>query len=478
MNFSLRMGILLVTVAVTFPLAGEGQQAPGTDQRVQPAAPATQETAAQAPEEGQPATVTAPSTPLTGVERFTPGSSGQMRSYFFPSFQVFEMGDTNFRMKSGGGTFETVSTMVGSLALQKVGKKNVVALDYSGGGAFFTHHSDFNYTMHQLGITETYQGPRWGFVLDDRASYLPESPFGYAGFGWGGGLGLDLGGASGSNLASLNPAFNPGQSLISGTGSRILNVATAQVSYAPSARSTFTLAASYGLLHFRTPGSINSRDAMFMAGYNRALTARDTIGVSYGYSTFQFPDIDASFAAHFAQLTYGHRITGHLAVSAGGGVELSAIPASVAGSRTTVTSWVANGSVNYNVGRNALALTYYRYPSNGGGVSTGAQTQYVAFTWSRQLTRNWSGSIGPGYARNQNLVTTSSGQGHFTYDSVYANASLSRALGRYMNMFFGYYLQTQRLQAGATVGGNSQTSMLRHVVTFGFDWHPRQILVE
>ena len=94
------------------------------------------------------------------------------------------------------------------------------------------------------------------------------------------------------------------------------------------------------------------------------------------------------------------------------------------------------------------------------------------------MTRNWSGSMGPGYARSQSLLNANSGQAQSTWDSVYANASLSRALGRYMNMFFGYNLQTQRSQAGTTMGGTAQTSMLRHVVTFGFDWHPRQIKVE
>ncbi len=477
MNLNLRTGILLLVLAVGTPFAGLGQQAQGTDQRVQPA-PASVQPTSQTLEEGQPGAYTAPSTPLTGVEGFTPGSSGQMRSYFIPSFQIFEMGDSNFRMRPGGDSFETISTVVGSLAFQRVGKKNVVALDYSGGGAFFTHHSDFNYTMHEFGITETYHGPKWGFVLDDRAAYLPESPFGYAGFGWGGGLGLDLGGAFGTNLSNLDPRFSPGQSLISGPGSRIMNVGTAQVSYTSSPRSTFTLSGSYGLLHFRTPGSINSRDAMFMAGYNRAFNARDTIGLSYGYSTFQFGDLHTSFAAHFGELTYGHRITGRLAVSAGAGVELIAVPASLAGTSRTITSWVANSSLNYTAGRNALAVTYYRYPSNGGGVSAGAQTQYVTFTWSRQLTRNWSGSMGPGYARNQTLLKANNGQAQTTWDSVYANASLSRALGRYMNMFLGYYLQTQRSQAETTLGGTAHISMLRHVVTFGFDWHPRQIMLE
>ena len=477
MSISARIRILLVTVAVCLPVAGLGQQEPGSDQRAQPAAPATGGETAQTPEESQPATVVGPSAPLTGVEGFTSGSPGQVRNYVQPSLQIFEMGDSNFSLEPGGQGFETESTVLGRLTLQHVDKRNQVALDYLGGGTFFSHHSDLNYTMHQFGITETYQGRRWGLVLDDRATYLPESPFGYGGFGWGGSLGLGIGGALGSNLAPLNSLFNPGQSLITGRGSQIMNAATAQVSYIAGPRSTFTLAGSYGLLHFRTPGSIDSRNAVFLAGYNRNFTARDTVSLSYGYTMFQFPDLHSSFATHLVQLSYGHRVTGRLAVAASGGAQLIAFPAKLAGSSTTAASWIANGSLNYNAARNSFALSYSRYTTNGGGVFIGAETQYLYFTWGRQLTRNWAGSIGPGYSRNQNFRQTTVGNGQFTYDSVYGMASLSRALGRYTTMFLGYDLQTQRFQAGG-VGGNSQSSLLRHMVTLGFNWHPRQIVVE
>ena len=478
MSSSQRVWILLLVTTSCLPAAGAAQQESGSGQQAQPAAPVSSGQAAQAPEEAPSAQVASPSNPLTGVEGFTPGSAGQMRNYVLPSFQLFEMGDSNFMLGSGPQGFETESTVVGRLALQRGGKRNQLTLDYSGGGTFYTHHSDLDYTMHQFGMTASLQGRRWGLVLDDRAAYLPETPFGYGGFGWGGSLGLGLGGAYGSNLSNLNPVFNPSQSLITGRGARIMNTATAEVSYSSSPRSTFTFSGSYGLLHFRTPGSIDSRNAVFVVGYDRKLTARDTIGISYGYNRFDFQNNNTSFATHFTQLSYGHRITGRLALAAGGGAQLSAFPAGLAGSSTTAVSWVANASLNYSVSRNAFALSYSRNTTNGGGVFIGAETQYLTFSWSRQLTRNWSGSLAPGYARNQNLQQTTAGRGQFTYDSVYGNANLSRALGRYTTMFLGYNLQTQRFQTAPCVAGDCRTSLLRHVVTCGFDWHPRQIMVE
>jgi len=478
MGFRASMWRLTLATMLWLPVAGLGQQATGSGQQAQPAAPAPAGEAAEAPEETQPAQGAAPSTPLTGVEGFTQGSSGQVRNYILPSFQLFEMGDSNFKVGSGPQGFETESSLVGTLALQRGGKKDQLMLDYLGGGTFYTHHSNLDYTMHQLGVTASFHGRHWGLVLDDRGTYLPESPFGYAGFGWGGNLGLGLGGALGSNLSPLTPAFNPAQSLITGRGTQIMNTATAQVSYLASPRSTFTLAGSYGLLHFANRGSVDSRNALFMAGYNRTLTARDTIGLSYGYNTFQFGGVNASFATHFAQLSYGHRITGRVALSAGAGAQLSAFPARLAGSRTTSTSWVANGSLNYSASRNAFALSYSRYTTNGGGVFIGAETQYLFFTWSRQLTRNWSGNLGPAYSRNQNLPQTTARGRLYTYDSAYGTAGLSRALGRYTTMFFGYGLQTQRFQEQSCPTSGCRSSLLRHTVNVGFNWHPRQIMIE
>jgi len=464
MNFRMLMWRLSLATMLFIPVAGLGQQATGGEP--------------QAPEEAQPGEVTTPPTPLTGVEGFTPGSQSQVRNYVRPSLQLFETGDSNFQVGSGPQTFETESSAIGALALKRGGKANEFVLNYLGGGTLYTHHSELDYTMHQLGMTATLQGRRWGLILDDRATYMPESPFGFAGFGWGGSLGLGLGGALGSNLLPLNPVYNPAQSLITGRGSRIMNVATSQVSYTAGPRSTFTIAGSYGLLDFRTPGSINCRNALFSLGYNRNLTARDTIGVSYGYNAFQFQGLNASFSTQFAQLTYGHHITGRLSVSGGGGPQLSAFPARLAGTRTTTNSWVANGSFNYLTSRNALALTYSRYTSNGGGVFVGAETQYLTFNWSRQLTRNWSGFLEPGYARNQNLAQSTPRGQQYTYNTAFGTASLSRALGRYTTMFLLYDWQTQRFQQVSCPTSECRTNVLRHIVTFGFDWHPRQILVD
>jgi hypothetical protein len=331
--------------------------------------------------------------------------------------------------------------------------------------------------MHQFGITQSYEGRRWSFLLHDRASYLPEASFGYGGFGWTGGLGLDLGGALGSNLSSLNSHFSPTGSLLAGRGSRIANTVATQIQYLAGPHSAITLAGSYGLLHFREPGFTDSRNSFFLAGYNRTLTARDSFGINYGLGLFHFQSSVPTFQTHLLQLSYGHRISGRMAMELTGGPQVAVFKRPTAGS-TTPVSWSASTSLNYRVRRGDVALSYNRYTSNGGGVLSGATTDRVGVAWGLRLTRGWSGSLGPGYSHNRSLPQTTSGNSERTFDTVYAGASLSRRLGPYMTMFFTYNFQTQRSENIPCLTGDCATSLLRHLIGFGFNWHPREIMID
>ena len=145
---------------------------------------------------------------------------------------------------------------------------------------------------------------------------------------------------------------------------------------------------------------------------------------------------------------------------------------------TTSPSWTAGGSLDYRVHRGAVVLWYNHYTANGGGLLTGADTQLVQLGWTTQLTRNWSGSLAPGYAHSRSLPQTTSAQNNYAYNSVYAYASLSRRLGRYTTMFFTYNIQSQTSNNAPCLAGNCGTSLPRHLVGFGFDWHPRQITTD
>jgi hypothetical protein len=462
---------------ISILLIALGPPAAGADQQAQPAPPSPSEMRAQGPEEGQ-----APSSPwdsgsFLGAEGFTAGAAGQVRSYLLPSLELSERADSNYAVLSGRQRFEGINTLVGRLALLRAGKHSALTADYLGGGQIYDHHSELNGTIQQLGIVESYRGRRWGLQLDDRVTYLPESGFGYGGFGWGGGLGPDLGGAFGSNLSSVSPVFNPTSFLLTGRGSRITNVAIAQVEYLAGPRSMITLTGSYGLLDFRTPGFIDSRDALSLVGYSRKLTTRDYMGVSAGFGQFRLLHQGPAFKSNFFLLNYGRRITGRMAFEAGAGPQINLYKNPLAGSSTPV-SWVAFSTLDYRARRGNLAISYSHYTSNGGGVLIGARTDHVQLGWNMRLARHWSGGVGPGYAHSRSLAQTTALHNQRAVNAAYVGASLSRNFGRYISMFLTYNLQTQRDRAIACVAGNCHTSVLRHVAGFGFDWHPRQITID
>ena len=459
--------MVVLAAALSLPaLAADPQQGGGEEQEQTPP-PASADTEKDAAG-GLPL--------LSGPVSLAPGTTSMEHSYFFPSFQIFGLADSHSTLTSGPQKFESIETAVLGLAAESVGKHSRAVADYQGGVLVYNSHSNLDATEHQLGVNWSYQGRRWGWGLDERANYLPESAFGYPGFGWGGALGTDLGGATGSNLGNLNPNFNPNQMLFSSRGSRIVNGTAVEAQYALTPRSSLSVSGGFGMLTFRTRGSIDSTNELFTVAYNHSLNRRDFVAVSYGMNVFQFQPVGESFKVHFFDFAYGHRIRGKLAFDVGGGPQFAVMGSPLFGSSETAT-WVGHGTVAWNKSRNAFSLSAMRYTTNGGGVLAGTIADQFQFNWSHQWSRKWSGSLGPGYARNTSLPQTILAGAKSTYDSVYANASLSRAFGRNTNMFLNYTFQGQSSRA-ACLARSCNASLSRHVVSLGFAWHRRQIVLE
>ncbi len=425
-------------------------------------------------EENQTPAETPDSRSFQSTEEFSPGHVSAMRSYFLPSLSISEMMDTNYGVGPGHGQFETTSTVVGRLTFGKFTKHTNISADYYGGEAIYTHRGIPNSTMHQFGITGSYTGRRWSFTLDDRATYLPEAGFGYGGFGFSGGLGMSLGGASGSNLGDVSSVFNPTGALLTGRGNRILNTSVAQAQYAFSARSSISMAGSYSILHFRSPGFTNSTSQTFFTGYSHALNARDYIGINYGFSRYQLQSSVPAFRTQFFQFSYGHRISGRLAMQLGGGPLIQQFTSPISGPATQ-TSWMATSSLQARARRAGLGLSYSHFTTAGGGVLSGATTDTVRANLGLPLSRKWQFSVGPGLAHNRSLPQTTVGTVKSTYNSFYGNASLSRSLGRYTSVFLTYNYQAQRSSTTPCLSTNCEAFIGRHMVGFGFDFHPKQL---
>src|SRR5436309_12842315 len=154
-------------------------------------------------------------------------------------------------------------------------------------------------------------------------------------------------------------------------------------------------------------------------------------------NVFQFRPVGESFKVHSIDFSYGHRIRGKLAIGVGGGPQFAVCGSPIFGSSVTAT-WVGHGSVAWTTARNAFTLSAMRYTTTGGGVLPGTIADQFQINWSPRLSRKWSGSLGPGYARNTGLPQQILPGQRPPYDSVYAQPTLSRAFGHTPNRSANY----------------------------------------
>lgn len=470
MKTTFRLCVLMMGWALLGTASWGQQQVSGPQQ---PAGQPSMEQSPEAPADQSAAGPVADTRPLTGAEERTTGSRSGARNYIVPSLQLYEYADSNRHLEyTSGAHFVSATSVVGRLALQHVKRTNTLALDYMGGGQFYNNDPSLNATMHQIGLSETVQGRRWGLMLGDRGTYLPEPSFGFGGFGSFGGLGSGMGGGFGAGLGNLNPLYSPNQSILSGRGYRIGNSAIGQLTYSASARSQFTVTASYGLLRFEDATLIDSDNRVFAAGYNRMMTRHDTLGVLYGVSMFHFRGSGFGFDSHFIQLTYGRQIAGRLSLDLAAGPQVSTFKSQLSGSGQSYY-WNAHASLRYRWTRSDMGLSYSRYSTAGSGLFYGAETDRLELSFDRRLTRSWSGSINPGYSHNTRLSQGTATGTKGSYDASYARAGIRRSLNRYADFNLNYSLQQQH--AGSGINQANGTSLVRHVFGLGLNFHPRQI---
>jgi hypothetical protein len=419
--------------------------------------------------------------PLSGAEQFTLGEIPNKHSYLLPSVDVRSQADTNGASSFGSGQLVSQNSILGTLALQRTTGRSQLTLSYVGGGTVSTGGSssvgqgDLNTVIQQFGASQTINWRRWTLLLNDQMSYLPESSFGL-GQGGLGFLGPAIGGSLNGLVPNLESSLTPNQSILTPRGGRITNTVVGQVEYHLSPRSSITTTGDYGILHFLDSGLLDSNNAMFLVGYDYQVTRRDTFGVIYHFNALRFSSLDRSVDDHIAQLAYGHRIMGRLAFRLAAGPEVGLLRDSATGSSSRI-SWNLTSSLDYQLERTGLLLSYNRATTGGAGVLAGAETNEVRAVVSRSLSRAWRGALDLGYARNRSL---DAGRGPFfrqSFNTWYGGVQLTRPIGRGADIFLGYTAQFQNSGVGFCAGGGCGRSLVRHLITLGFSWrlHPIEL---
>jgi hypothetical protein len=412
--------------------------------------------------------------PLTGVQIPTIGSPEMRHSYWIPGFQYGNFVRSSALNQLASSDWNTTSYVAGNLSLLEAWSHSQLSVNYSGGGSFSTDKSQGNDYYHQLGLVQVFNGQRWQLSFIDQFTYLPQSQFG---FGAASNLATPgVGGPLGPSLPSLQTNYQPNQSIFTSVGPRYSNSITTQVAYAVGPRGSVTLSGSYGILRFVQAGNIDTNDSIFSTGYNYALSQKDTIGVLYRFSGYRYIGNPQAINDHTAQLAYGRKITGRLALQLFGGPEVATFRVPF-GSTTNRISGSGGGNLTYVLSRSSLSLTYNHGISGGSGQFTGSNADQLQGTINRQLSRVWQGNVTFGFARNTGLGLFNLSQVSQTYDSWFIGGGLSRPLGRTANFTFGYaaYLQNSRLPVCAA--GTCGTSYLQHQISLGFQWHTRPLVL-
>ena len=418
--------------------------------------------------------------PLTGLQNPTVGAPELRHSYWMPGFSYNNSIQSNGFSQGGGSSWNSTNYLHGNLTLLEAWNRGQLAINYSGGGYFSSDSGISSGQDHRLGLVQELDWERWQLTFLDQFSYLPGTEFG---FGAGTNLSFPgVGGSPGSITPGLGSGFVPDQSIFSSSGARYSNAFGSQVNYLLTRRSSFTVGGVYGILRFTnsgngTIGNIESDNVVLNAGFNYAITRKDSLGVVYRFSAFHFLGQPQAIGDHSPQLSYGRKITGRLALQLSGGADITTFRVPVVG-QTHHYGGAVHARFNYAFKHGGVDLSYDHGVTGGSGVFLGATTDQVQLETRRQLTRQWSGNAHLGYAHNSTVATAATGTNSASYDSYFFGGGASRPLGRNLNFFGAYTAYIQHTSASATcVIGTCGTNYVSHQITLGLSWHTRPFVL-
>ncbi len=412
--------------------------------------------------------------PLSGVQNLTLGTPEMRHSYWVPGIEYGNTIRSNSESPGANSAWNTTSYVSGNISLLEAWSRSLLSANYSGGGFSSTDPTQGNGQYHQLATAFEVDQRRWQLLLVDQFSYLPQSAFGF-----GGTSGLALPGIMGTlavPLPQLQSTYVPSQTILTANGPRYSNASAVQLTYAVSPRGSITLAGIYGTLRFINSGNVNSDSEILNAGYNYAISRKDTVGLLYLFSAYRYPGNPQAIGDHVGQFVYGRKITGRLALRLAAGPEVSTFRVPIGGSTQRIAG-AGNAALTYAFARSSVGLGYSHGVSTGSGVFTGSTIDQANATWSRRLTRAWNGSANFGYAKNRQIVSVSSSPSR-SYDTWLAGAGLSRALGRTVDFSVAYQAQIENANVAICSDANCGTNYTAHQVFLTFKWHTRPLVLK
>jgi hypothetical protein len=434
-------------------------------------------------------------TPLPSLDKPILEPLGKNLSYLQPGLHVGETAD-----KISQNSFGSETRVFGSLSLRRLRGRSETYADMVSGGSFSTNLNPKANQIHEAYIGQEYLWRTGKIEIRDAFTYLPEGTFAYGSFGGSGGvpgeLGLTLGGGIGVGALSGGEFsfFGLEQYSALDNAPRLSNTTILDVQQRISSRSTFTMAAGFGLLHFtdNTVGTnpftglpivtIDSRQVTGEAGYDYQLTKKDRVAVEYGFQRFTFPDqAVGSFDTHVIEVLYGRQITGRINVQFGGGPQWTVFRNPISGSSNQM-SVSARASVQYRMRKTTMSAGFDRFNSSGSGLFLGAETDAAHVSFDHPVTRVWAALLDGGYAHVTRLQPSPIGINAQYLNNGYGGLAMRRPFGHTFDLVLHYQFNQDyfdnSLCSALPAGQPCYRYSNRHVFGIGVDWHPRPIRLD
>ena len=271
--------------------------------------------------------------PLSGLDQPTAEPAFGGRSYLMPGFQVSQSVVSNSGGSSPNPYSSDVTRALGSVDLQKIWRQSQFGLDYIAAGDFVagplqSQNQSRARQAHTLAAVQRFLWRTGQLAIRDSFDYLPEGSFGFSSYGGAAAFSSSLGGGVSNTGAGTGLGGGLGAGGIGSVsyGSlayqpRIDNTGIVDIVQGLSPRSTVTMAGAFSISHYLQVANqpfpaINSQQAGGQIGYNRLLSRKDQIGVSYAFQEIHFPSSGSgSVTAHGAWPTPGWRRV-HICASA------------------------------------------------------------------------------------------------------------------------------------------------------------------
>jgi len=410
--------------------------------------------------------------PLTGMQNATLGTPEIRHSYWVPGLQFSSNEYSNSSGQPGGSGWTSDNYFIGNLSLLQAWNRALLAVNYSGGGYVSTNSQQGSGYYQQLALAQSFHTERWVIQFVDQLSRIPQS-----GFGFGGGTNLGIpgvGGSLGTTIPGLGGNYVPNQTIY-GVGPYTSNVSALQATYALSRRSSLTLAGSYGLLRFDQTGNYDSNTTVGSIGYNYQLSDNDTVGLAYRFSSYQYPGNPQAYSDNVFSVAYGRKVTGRLALRLFIGPEITNFRIPVGNSSQKI-GLSATADMSYAFHRGAFTLEYVHGLSAGSGVFIGSNLDLFMATVSRNLTRQWTGSLIFGYSRNSPVAGTTTA-GYSAYSDWLIGCNATRPIGRDFSFAVAYTATIGSYPGSGCTGTGCNTSNTYNTITVNFQWHPRPFVL-